>query len=100
LSINGSFASIPLCAQIIADLFNKPVSISQHKYSLGLGAYLLSATEMGIYKTLDEAARSIHLSDQYFPRKEQHGIYMKHFEIFSTLSSKLSVDIEKIVKLQ
>lgn len=100
LSINGSFASIPLCAQIIADIFNKPVSISQHNYSVGLGAYLLSATEMGIYKNLEEAAKSIALPEQYFPKKNLHGVYMKHFEIFEKLSVKLKDDFENVVKLQ
>ena len=100
LSINGSFASIPLCAQIIADIFNKPVSISQHNYSVGLGAYLLSATEMGIYKTLDEAAKSIVLPEQYFPKKNLNSIYMSHFEIFEKLSVKLKDDFENVVKLQ
>ncbi|MGZ8551029.1 MAG: FGGY-family carbohydrate kinase, partial [Chitinophagaceae bacterium] len=100
LSINGSFASIPLSAQIIADIFNKPVSISQHNYSVGIGAYLLSAIEMGIYGNLAEAARSISLPEQYFPKKNHHGIYMKHFEIFEKLSVKLKDDFENVVKLQ
>lgn len=100
LSINGSFASIPLCAQIIADIFNKPVSISQHNYSVGIGAYLLSATEMGIYNNLDEAAKSIALPEQYFPKKNLHSVYMKQFEIFETLSTKLKPDFENVVKLQ
>lgn len=100
LSINGSFASIPLCAQIIADIFNKPVSISQHNYSVGLGAYLLSATEMGIYNNLEEAAKSIDLLEQYSPEKNQHNTYMKNFEIFERLSVKLKDDFENIVKLQ
>jgi len=99
-SINGSIASIPLCAQIIADIFNKPVSISQHNYSVGIGAYLLSATEMGIFSNLDEAAKSIVLPEQYFPKKNLHGIYMKHFEIFEMLSTKLKDDFENVVKLQ
>ncbi|MGN6416307.1 MAG: gluconokinase [Pseudobacter sp.] len=100
LSINGSFASIPLCAQIIADMFNKPVSISQHNYSVGAGAYLLSATEMGIFKSLDEAARSIELTEEYFPKKNINGIYRKHFEIFEMLSTKLKPDFENVVNLQ
>ncbi|RYY28161.1 MAG: gluconokinase [Chitinophagaceae bacterium] len=100
LSINGSFASIPLSAQIIADIFNMPVSISQHNYSVGIGAYLLSATEMGIYKNIDEAAKSIVLPEQYAPKKINHGIYMKHFEIFEKLIVKLQDDFENVVKLQ
>ncbi len=100
LSINGSFASIPICAQIISNIFNKPVSISQNDYSVGLGAYLLSATEMGIFKSLTEATRSIQVPEQYFPKKELHDVYMKHFEIFEQLSTKLAPEFEKIVKLQ
>jgi gluconokinase len=100
LSINGSFASIPLCAQIIADMFNMPVSISQHNYSVGIGAYLLSATEMGIYKNIDEAAKSIVVPEQYFPKKNVHGIYMQHFEIFEKLIFRLKDDFANVVKLQ
>ena len=100
LSINGSFATIPLCAQIIADIFNKPVSISQHNYSVGIGAYLLSAIDMGIYSNLDQAAKSITLTEQYFPKNNLHGIYMNHFEIFEKLSVKLKDDFENVVKLQ
>lgn len=100
LSINGSFASIPLCSQIIADIFNKPVSMSQHNYSVGAGAYLLSATEMGIFKDLDEAARSIVLTEQYLPKKNINGVYRKHFEIFETLSARLKPDFESVAGLQ
>lgn len=100
LSINGSFASIPLCSQIIADIFNKPVSMSQHNYSVGAGAYLLSATEMGIFKDLDEAARSIGLTEQYFPKKNINGVYRKNFEIFETLSARLKPDFESVAGLQ
>ncbi|HMP91838.1 MAG TPA: gluconokinase [Phnomibacter sp.] len=100
LSINGSFASIPLCAQIISNMFNKPVSISQNNYSVGLGAYLLSATEMGIFKSIHDATRSIKVPEQYFPQKERYNTYQKYFEIFESLSNKLAGDFENIVKLQ
>lgn len=100
LSINGSFASMPVCAQIIANIFNKPVSISQNNYSVGLGAYLLCATEMGLFKNLHEATKSIQVAEQYFPHTGQHELYMNHFEIFESLSKKLAPEFEKIVKLQ
>ena len=41
LSVNGSFATIPFCAQMIADIFNKPVGIRQKQTVLGLVAFLL-----------------------------------------------------------
>jgi gluconokinase len=100
ISVNGSFASIPYCTQMIADIFNKPVSISKNTNSVSLGAFLLSATEMGIYKNLDEAARAVVLPDTYKPNKQNHNIYKKHFSIFEKLSVKLFDEFEEIVNLQ
>ena len=100
LSVNGSFASIPFCSQIIADIFNKPVSLKQNSHSVGLGSFLLSAIEMGIYKNLDEAAQTIDLPDQYTPQKENHAVYSSYFGIFERLSTKLFDEFEAIATIQ
>jgi gluconokinase len=100
LSINGSFASIPFCAQMIADIFNKPLNVSKHSDSIGLGAFLLSAIEMGIYKNLDEAAKTVVLPDSYKPDRENHAVYNKYFKIFESLSVKLFAEFESIANLQ
>jgi len=100
LSLNGSFATIPFCAQIIADIFNKPVNIAKNSNSIGLGAYLLSATEMKIYRNLDEAAQTVVLRNTYEPGKQNHDIYIKYFEIFERLSAKLFDEFEDIARLQ
>jgi hypothetical protein len=47
---------------MIADIFNRPVSIVKNPDSIAQGAFLLSAIDMGIYKDLDEAAHSVVLS--------------------------------------
>lgn len=100
LSINGSFASIPFCTQIIADLFNKPVNLRQNYHSVGLGAFLLSATEMGIYKNLDEAAQTVKLPDTFSPQPQNHAVYLSYFSIFERLSTKLFDEFEAIATLQ
>lgn len=100
LSVHGSFASLPFCTQLIADIFNKPLSLRQNSDSIAVGAFLLSATEMGIYKTLDEAARTVQLPDLFFPKKQHHNIYMKYFRIFERLSVKLADEFESIASLQ
>lgn len=100
LSVHGSFASLPFCTQLIADIFNKPVALRKNSDSIAFGAFLLSATEMGIYKNLDEAAQTVILPDQYFPKKQNHGIYMKYFKIFERLSTKLADEFEDIANLQ
>lgn len=100
LSVNGSFGTIPFCTQMIADMFNKPVRLRQQFHSVSFGAYLLSATEMGIYKSLDEAAQTVELPDVYKPNKQNHAVYADYFSIFEKLSVKLVDEFEAIGNLQ
>lgn len=100
LCLNGSFASIPFCAQMIADMYNKPVSVAQQPQSVGQGAFLLSATEMGIFKNLDEAAQTISETVNYSPQLNHHKSYMAGFSIFERLSFKLAEEFEAIADWQ
>ncbi|HEU4902166.1 MAG TPA: FGGY-family carbohydrate kinase, partial [Flavisolibacter sp.] len=100
ISVNGSFATIPFCIQLLSDIFNKPVSISPNANTVSLGAYLLCATDMGIFHNLEEAAKSIVLPDVYKPNKNNQGVYEKHFTIFERLSRKLSDEFEALAGIQ
>jgi gluconokinase len=100
ISVNGSFATIPLCSQLLADIFNRPVSISQNMNSVSFGAFLLSATELGIYKNLYDAARSVVLPDTFKPNKNNHSVYMKYFSLFENLSTKLYDEFEDLAGMQ
>ncbi len=102
LSANGTFASFPLWTQMMADIFNKPVHIKQGSGSdsVAFGSFLLSATEIGLYKNLDEAAETVKLPDSFMPNTQLHNIYIKHYPIFERLSVKLFDEFEAIADLQ
>jgi gluconokinase len=100
LSVNGSFATIPFCTQLLADIFNMPVHTAVNFSSAAKGAFLISAMDMGIFKTLEEAADSTLYRDTIQPRQQQHEIYQKYFQIFERLSSKLEDEFEQIAALQ
>ena len=100
LSVNGSFATIPLCAQIIADMFNKTVYVTKNANSVSIGAFLLAATEMGIFKSLDDAASQTEITHSYSPSEKNHQIYANFFEIFESLSYKLENEFARITALQ
>ena len=100
LSVNGSFATIPLVTQIIADMFNKTVYVTKNTNSVGIGAFLLAATEMGIFKSLDDAAGQTQIAETYYPNEKQHGVYATFFEIFESLSHKLGDEFARIAELQ
>lgn len=100
LSVNGSFATIPFCTQMIADIFNKPVTINQNSDSASFGSFLMSATDLGKYNNLEEAARAIVLTDTYKPEPINHSSYQQYFDIFARLTSKLADEFEDIARLQ
>ncbi len=100
LSVNGSFGTIPFCSQLIADIFNKPVGISKNTSSVGQGTFLLSATEMGIYKNLDDAAKTVEFAETFKPNKQNNSIHKKYAAIFESLSTKFSAEFEAISNLQ
>lgn len=100
LSINGSFAAYPLCAQLIADIFNKPVNSKKNFNSTSWGSFLLSAKEIGIYKSLDEAAQTVNLPEVFLPHHSDHETYLRYFSIFERLSKKLFEEFEDIAGLQ
>lgn len=100
LSVNGSFATIPFCSQMIADIFNKPVSICKNLNSVSLGAFLLSATDMGLYKNLDTAARSVVFEKTFKPSRLNHAVYKNYVEIFQRLSTKFADEFDSISTLQ
>lgn len=100
LTTNGSFSSIPFCTQMLADIFNKPVSTGSNPDSIAQGAFLLSAIDLGIFKNIEEAARSVVLSTTYQPNRQDHAIYQSFFNIFERLSTKLYDEFEDLANLQ
>lgn len=100
LTINGSFGSLPFFSQMVSDIYNKPVRLSQDYHSVSYGSYLLSATEMGIYQSLDDAVQKVQLTDTLMPDKKNHKTYLQYYQIFERLSYKLADEFEQISTLQ
>ncbi|WP_132053426.1 gluconokinase [Pseudocnuella soli] len=102
LSANGTYAAYPLWTQMIADMFNKPVSVKLNSGpdSVACGAFLVSATEMGLFNSLEQAAQKVKLLENFHPNGQHHETYMKLFAIFERLSTKLFDEFEAIAELQ
>jgi len=63
-------------------------------------AFLLAATDIGIFKSLDDAASKIEIGQCYTPTENHRKTCMKYFEIFECLSHKPGSKFEKIAELQ
>ena len=55
---------------------------------------------MGMYKSLDEAAKTVVLPERYKPKAKNHEVYANYFQIFERLSTKLYEEFEDIANLQ
>lgn len=100
LHVTGNFGTLPLWTSIIADIFGKKVQVSKESNSINLGACLVGLTEMGVYKSLDEASRMIQTEKVFEPNQKNYEVYEKFFEIFEKLTSKLSEEFDLIAQLQ
>jgi gluconokinase len=100
LYINGVYATLPLFAQILSDVFGKTVYINDKHDSASAGAALLASTKLGRYENLEEASRTIKSVKTYSPNDSNHQQYGQLSEIFDRLSYKLAEDFDDLVALQ
>jgi gluconokinase len=66
IRINGSFASHPLCVQMLSDIFGKRITANLYD-GVGQGIALLTLTQMGIFRNLQTATESLNLIKSGYP---------------------------------
>ena len=98
--INGAYATLPLFAQILSDVFGKTVYINDKHDSASAGAALLALTKLGKYENLVAAAQTIKSVETYSANDKNHHSYGQFSEIFDRLSHKLADDFDALVALQ
>ena len=84
LRVSGGFARSDLPLQVMADVFNKQVSVSASVESSALGAVLLGAQAMGITIDWKEEAAAV-----YTPRAEVHQVYQQRMRVFEQVPAFL-----------
>lgn len=100
LSVNGSFGTIPFISQMLADMFNKPVTLRKNYHSVSYGSFLVAAVNAGIFRSLEEAGASVVHTDVYKPNKKSNAVYAAYYPVFESLSLKLADEFESISRLQ
>lgn len=100
LHLTGKYASLPICAGIISDVFGKKVIVSNEAENVNKGAALIGMIDAGVFKNLEEAAKSIQAKNSFEPVSENNDTYRKLFEIFERLTYKLGEEFDLIEKLQ
>lgn len=97
---SGGFAQSNLWRQMLADIFDTELHISQTVESSALGAVLLGRYALGEMKTLEEAAQIIGTADINKPIKENVAIYEKLIPIYEKIGGILEAGYEDITAFQ
>lgn len=92
---NGGFARSTFWVQLVADIFNKKVYLTDTVETAAWGAALLVAEALYI-----PANPFLLPNTEYLPDPEQHAAYLRHFTIFEKLYPLLKTSLQEITTLQ
>ncbi|MCI5825182.1 MAG: FGGY-family carbohydrate kinase [Arcanobacterium sp.] len=82
----GGGALSPVTAQILADVFGRPVETMDSPQNVGgVGAAMLVTVGLGAYSTIAEASSQIRADHRYEPNPANRAIYDRNFKIFKML---------------
>ncbi len=83
-----------LLMQILADVLNRPIFVSNSAESAAHGDAIYAAYACGAYPTLQSAASALcsPAQKQYIPNPESHKKYLPLFNIYKTLHNHFGVD--------
>jgi gluconokinase len=84
LRVSGGFARSALPLQVLADVFNTPVTVSASVESSARGAVLLGAQAMGITIDWEEEAAAV-----YTPRTDAYEVYQQRIRVFEQVPAFL-----------
>lgn len=86
---NGGFARSSLWVQILADVFNKKVVISESIESSALGAAIVGMKALGLIEDFSEVLSLPAKEAVFLPNFDNHQIYTERFATFERLYEKL-----------
>jgi len=93
---SGGFIHSKEWLQILADVFGKKIHVTNASDASALGAAILGLAALGFLENLSQAKSFITVQDTYFPKDEQHRIYMANYVVYASLYHKLKEEFSKI----
>ena len=92
---NGGFSRSSLWVQMLADIFNKEVHLTDTHEGSALGAAMLGMYALGLITSLEEAAVMVRVNQTFTPDPKLHIRYMQNFSLFNELYPKLKDCLHK-----
>lgn len=91
---NGGFAKSPLWVQILADVFNKQVMVTESIEGSALGAAIVGMKALDIIDSFEEVGDLVPIKGTYTPNLQNHYTYRESFALFERLYDRLKDEFE------
>jgi len=82
---SGGFARSPFWVQLVADIFNKKVILTETVESSAWGAAMLALQALNLAPDILSLPDQSTHEQEYLPNPERHAVYMQNFSIFEKL---------------
>ena len=89
---SGGFIESDFWVQLLADVLNKRVIISRAADASAMGAIFLGLHALGFIKDWSEVKRLVVTSETFSPIENNHKLYARNANLFSSLYTKLAPD--------
>lgn len=89
LYVNGGFVRSSTWVQILCDVFNKRVVVTESFESSAFGAAVIGMKAFGFIDSIEEVGKMVPVVDTFIPNLENHEVYMNNFAVFERLYEKL-----------
>ncbi|MFW6139571.1 MAG: xylulokinase, partial [Spirochaetota bacterium] len=87
----GGGAKSPLWRCIFADIMEKPIlRLNFIEEATSVGAAIAGGVGVGIFSSIEEAARIVKVEEKTHPRTENYEVYRKYYKIFQGCYSQLA----------
>lgn len=100
IQATGGFARSPLWRQMMADIFNQPITIPKQHESSCLGAAVLGLYAFQQIDSLTISAEMIGTTHQHQPNPVNAQIYQQIFPVYARLLERFRSDYATIAELQ
>ncbi|RDC65307.1 gluconokinase [Adhaeribacter pallidiroseus] len=97
---NGGFAKGDFWVQMLSDMFNQEIRVTESVESSALGAAMMGMLALKIIPDFEGIEKLVPVARTYHPKPEHHATYQQLYEIYEGLYPKLKQDFAAITALQ
>jgi gluconokinase len=89
---SGGFVHSAAWMQWLADIFNRPVHITQTEDASAIGAAMLGWLALGRISKVEQSKQWIDIQQTYHPHPAAHALYTESFDQYKVLSGREAAD--------